>query len=60
MDTQTFVDQIRSTHAALEAAAAALDEAGLLGQAPGMDGWTRKDVLAHVEWRSDHSSDVLA
>jgi hypothetical protein len=31
----------------------------LLAPAPGMDGWTRKDVLAHVEWWNRHSENVV-
>jgi Mycothiol maleylpyruvate isomerase N-terminal domain len=59
MDKVTLVARIHDTHARLAAAAAALDDAALLGPAPGMDGWTRKDVLAHVEWWNDHSVNVI-
>jgi hypothetical protein len=60
MDKDTLLRQIRGAHAELEAAAASLDDRALLGPAPGMDGWTRKDVLAHVEWWSDHSARIVA
>ncbi len=59
MDKTTLLRTMRETHARLEAAAAALDDAALLAQAPGMDGWTRKDVLAHVEWWNEHSVHVV-
>ncbi len=59
MDKETLLTQIRETHAALEAAAAVLDDDALQGAAPGMDGWTRKDILAHIEWWSAHSADVI-
>ena len=51
---------MRETHVPLETAVATLDDALLLGPAPDMDGWTRKDVLAHVEWWNDHSTNVIA
>jgi Protein of unknown function (DUF1706) len=60
MDKATLLDQIRATHAPIESAAAAFDDEALLGPAPGMDGWTRKDVLAHVEWWNLHSAHVVA
>jgi len=60
MDKPTLLIAIHETHAAFAAAADALDEKALAGAAPGMDGWTRKDVVAHVEWWNGHSSDVLA
>jgi hypothetical protein len=60
MDKATLLDDIRATHAPIESAAAALDDAALLGLAPGLDGWTRKDVLAHVAWWNLHSADIVA
>lgn len=59
MDKLTLLRAMRETHAQLEAAVAALDDAALLAPAPGMDGWTRKDVLAHVEWWNEHSVRVV-
>lgn len=59
MDKDTLLREIRATHAPI-AAAAELDDDTLLGPAPGMAGWTRKDVLAHIEWWNLHSVNVLA
>lgn len=59
MDKVTLLARIHDTHAPLAGAAAALDDGALLAPAPGMLGWTRKDVLAHVEWWNDHSVRVV-
>jgi deoxyribodipyrimidine photolyase-like uncharacterized protein len=59
-DREALLRRIRAAHQALAAAADGLDEASLLAPAPGMAGWTRKDVLAHVEWWSDHSARIVA
>jgi hypothetical protein len=59
MDKQTLLTAIRAGHASIEQALTALSDQDLLGDAPGMPGWTRKDVLAHLEWWHDHSSNVL-
>jgi len=59
MDKTTLLTRIRETHARLEETARGLDDAALQAPAPGMDGWTRKDVLAHVGWWSDHSARVV-
>ena len=50
MDKDTLLRQIRDTHAPIAAAAAEMDDDALMGPAFGMQGWTRKDVLAHIEW----------
>jgi hypothetical protein len=55
MDKPALLAAIHAAHARLEAAVAALDDEGLKRPAPGMPGWTRKDVLAHVAWWNDHS-----
>jgi hypothetical protein len=60
MDKDTLLHRIHEAHAPIEAAAAALDDDALLAPAPGMDGWTRKDVLAHLEWWSRHCLQVIA
>lgn len=60
MDKDTLLRRIHESHAPIEAAASALGDDALLGPAPGMDGWTRKDVLAHIEWWTRHSADVIA
>jgi hypothetical protein len=59
MDKDTLLSQIRATHAPIEAAAGALDDEALAGPAPDMEGWTHKDVLAHLEWWNDHSTHVI-
>lgn len=59
MDKNTLLRQMRETHAPIEAAADALDDEALGAPAPDMEGWTRKDVLAHVEWWNDHSTNVI-
>lgn len=59
MDKPTLLTDIRGHHDALEAAAVALDADAFAAEVPGMDGWTRKDVLAHVEWWSGHSARVV-
>lgn len=59
MDKTELLTAIRDAHSPIEEAAAALDDGALLVSAPGLDGWTRKDVLAHVEWCNRHSADVI-
>ncbi len=58
MDKTELLNAIRATHAPIEAAAA-LDDEALQAPAPGMAGWTRKDILAHIEWWNRHSADVI-
>jgi hypothetical protein len=60
MNKDTLLRLIRDAHAPIAAAAAEMDDDALLGPAFGMPGWTRKDVLAHIEWWSDHSIKVIA
>ena len=59
MDKDALLHRILTSHATIEAAVARLSDDDLLGDAPGMPGWTRKDVLAHLEWWHEHSSDVV-
>jgi hypothetical protein len=59
MNRTDLLASIRETHAPIESAVAAMDDEMLLGPAPGMDGWTRKDVLAHIAWWNDHSARVV-
>jgi hypothetical protein len=59
MDKSELLAAIHATHAELAATAAALNDDALAGPAPDMAGWTRKDVLAHVEWWNDHSVNVV-
>lgn len=54
------LDAMRGSHGSIEAAVDALTDEDLLAEAPGMRGWSRKDVLAHVEFWHDHSANVLA
>jgi hypothetical protein len=58
MNKQQLIAAMHDARAPI-AAAAALDRETLLGPAPEMDGWTRKDVLAHVEWWNNHSVRVV-
>ena len=50
---------VRNAHRSFASAARASSDESLLAEAPGMPGWTRKDVLAHVEWWNRHSTAVL-
>jgi hypothetical protein len=59
MDKETFLAGIRATHQPLATAAAALSDDALAESVPEMAGWTRRDVLAHVGWWSDHSVRVV-
>lgn len=60
MDKQTFIAMIHASHEPLAAAVASVPDAAWTDPLPDMDGWTRKDALAHVAWWSDHSADVIA
>jgi hypothetical protein len=59
MDRDELLRAIRAAHAPIEAALTSLDEDALLDDAPGMPGWTRKDVLAHVEAWTRHAIAVV-
>ncbi len=59
MDKQTFLDEIRASHAPIAAAVAALSDDDWTTVVAGMEGWTRKDVVAHIGWWSDHSARVI-
>ena len=59
MDKNTLLRDIRAGHASIATALAALDDEALLDPAPGMEGWTRKDVVAHIEWWHEHTSNVI-
>jgi hypothetical protein len=59
MDKQTFLAEIRATHEPIAAAVGHLADDGWADPIPDMDGWTRKDALAHVGWWSDHSVRVI-
>lgn len=59
MNKQTFLAQIRATHEPIAAAIRKLAEEAWAELLPDMNGWTRKDALAHVGWWSDHSARVV-
>lgn len=59
MTKQAFLAEIRATHEPLAASIGALPEEAWTEPLADMDGWTRKDVLAHVGWWSDHSARVI-
>jgi hypothetical protein len=59
MNRETFIAELHATHEPLAAAVEALPAAAWTEAVPAMPGWTRKDVLAHVGWWSDHSVRVI-
>ena len=59
MDRHELLAAIRAAHAPIEAALMSLDDDALRGGAAGMPGWTRKDVLAHVEAWTRHATAVV-
>ena len=59
MNKQAFLAEIHETHEPLAAVASALTDDAWTETLPDMDGWTRKDALAHVGWWSDHSARVV-
>ena len=60
MDKPELLRAMRDAHAPIAAAVAALSDDALLAAVPGMPGWTRKDVLAHIEFWHRNSAAVLA
>ncbi len=60
MDKIELLRAMHDAHAQIAASVATLSDDDLLAEAPGMRGWTRKDVLAHIEWWHRHSALVLA
>jgi hypothetical protein len=59
MSKQALLAEIRATHESLAAAVDTLTDDMWAEPLPGMDGWTRKDALAHVGWWSDHAARVI-
>jgi hypothetical protein len=59
MDKTTLLRSMRDGHAVVAELVAALSDAALDAPAPGMDGWTRKDVLHHVAWWHNHAAGVV-
>ncbi len=60
MDKIDLLHALRDGHAPIAAAAGALSDDQLLEAAPGVPGWTRKDVLAHLEFWHRHATAFLA
>jgi hypothetical protein len=59
MNKQTFLAEIRATHEPLVTVVGTLADDAWAEPLPDMNGWTRKDALAHVGWWSDHSARVV-
>jgi hypothetical protein len=59
MDKQALLAQIRATHEPIAVAVGDLSDDAWADPIPDMDGWTRKDALAHLGWWSDHSVRVI-
>lgn len=59
MDKDELLRQMRDGHLKIQGAALTISDDALHSEAPGMPGWTRKDVLAHIEWWHRHSTAVL-
>ena len=60
MDKRAFLAEIRAAHEPIATAVDVLADDAWAAPLPDMDGWTRKDALAHVGWWSDHSARVIA
>jgi len=59
MEKLDLLRAMHDGHATISSAVAGLPDDALLSEAPGMPGWTRKDVIAHIEWWHRHSTAVL-
>jgi hypothetical protein len=59
MNKQSFIAELHATHQPVSVAVEALTDEAWTEASPGMDGWTRKNVLAHVGWWTDHSVRVI-
>jgi hypothetical protein len=59
MDKTTLLRSMRDGHAVVAELVDALSDEALAAEAPGMEGWTRKDVLHHIAWWHDHSAGVV-
>ena len=57
MDTTELLRLLTDAHADLRVAIGALSDADM-GAEP-MPGWTRRDIVAHIEWWERHSAGVL-
>jgi hypothetical protein len=59
MDKDDLLAGTLDHHAPVAAAGLLLPGAALREPAPGMDGWTRADILAHVAWWNERSVAVI-
>jgi hypothetical protein len=59
MNRESFLAEIRAAHEPIAAVVETLADEAWAEALPEMHGWTRKDVLAHVGWWSDHSARVI-
>ncbi len=59
MNKQSFLAGIHAAHEPIVAAVANLADDAWVEPLRDMDGWTRKDAVAHVGWWSDHSARVV-
>ncbi len=62
MTKDDLLAEILNSHAPIAAAGLLLPGAALAEPVPGadMDGWTRKDILAHVAWWNERSTRMIA
>lgn len=58
MDKTALLQSLHHGHEVIAELIAALSDEALDAPAPGMDGWTRKDILHHIAWWHDHSARV--
>lgn len=59
MDKNELLRKMRDGYPVIDGAALTMSEEALHAEPPGMPGWTRKDVLAHIAWWHRHSTLVL-
>ena len=59
MNKEAFLAEIRGTHEPLAAVVSTLADDAWAETLSDMNGWTRKDALAHVGWWSDHSARMV-
>jgi len=58
MDKHTLLRTMDDAHNMLAGLISGLSDEALDAAAPGMEGWTRKDVVHHIAWWHDHSAGV--
>jgi hypothetical protein len=59
MNKESFLDEIRASHEPIAAVVGTVADDAWPVSLVDMDGWTRKDALAHIGWWSDHSARVI-